>query len=656
MDKKKVVLVSVLVGVFALSLAGVVLVANSNSEKNSSSINKTPYQLYIEAHPEYTKNEAEWLQDLINGNLVDPKTYVVTFNSNGGSTVPYQIIKEGEKATKPTNPTRKGYTFGDWTYNGAPWVFYGYSVTENITLHATWNIVNYKLSYDLNGGTIVEANPSSYTINSDFSLNNPTRAGYSFTGWFDENNKKVEEIKKGATGNINLQAHWSANENTLSISSNDTNKGTVQILSGHGYTDENISIQASALDTFAFRGWYNENNELISKNNPYNFVMPADSIQYHAEFDGLRELTLSVNDLNKGSVEGEGIKIIGDTVEVKCNVESGIFKGWFNDDDELLSSFQTYTFVMPDEDYHITAKFYDNSEEQDYFYNVSHGIVPKFSDDFTTLTYGMYPQSVVDDLELVNTLDELSLDEDPDVFGYYSYENNYYVKRNVQIYNFERYYSVTDYPKNYDNGEEMLSGSQKWFKVEPIVWDVLSENNGNYSLVSTKILERAIFDNHGGSRVIDTKTIYENNYAYSSVREWINNDFANKLFFLNTGDNYLVQETEVDNSAKTTGSEANIYACDNTVDKVFFPSVLDTQLIKEKCGTISALTTDYLRASGTFYNYQTMPYCGEYWTRSPDSDPSYNDHVKRVNEKGQIGRCSASLQHNVRPCITIKII
>ena len=51
-----------------------------------------------------------------------------------------------------------------------------------------------------------------------------------------------------------------------------------------------------------------------------------------------------------------------------------------------------------------------------------------------------------------------------------------------------------------------------------------------------------------------------------------------------------------------------------------------------------------------------MPYCGEYWTRSPDSDPTYNDHVKRINEKGQIGRCSASLQHNIRPIITIDVI
>lgn len=654
MERRKVLLVSALLGVFALAVGGVILVANKS--ENVTSTSKTPYQLYIEAHPEYTKNEADWLQDLINGQLVDPKTFVVTFDSNGGSAVQYQVVREGEKAAKPNNPTRKGYTFNEWTYNGSPWIFYGYSVTENITLYATWNIVNYKLNYDLNGGVEAETNPSSYTVNSEFSLKSPTKTGYSFEGWFDDDGNNIEKIVKGTIGNINLKAHWIANENILDISSNDINKGTVEILSGNGYTDENIRIQANALDTFAFRGWYNEKNELISKSNPFNFVMPPSNVKYHAEFDGLRQLNLSISDPNKGSVNGSGTKIIGDNIEISCEVQSGIFKGWFDDDDNLVSSFTDYEFVMPEEDYHLTAKFYDDSEEADYNYKVQRGIIPMFNDDFSRVTYGMYPQSVVDDAELESSLNELLSSSEPNEYGYYSLDGEFYFNRIVTIYNFERYYSVTDYPKCFDNGEEMLSGSIKWFKVEPIEWHVLGKQNGNYTLVSSRVLEKTSFDNHGGSRIIDTKTIYENNYSYSSVREWLNTSFANKLFFLNTGDNYKVVETEVDNSAKTTGAEANIYACDNTIDKIYFPSVSDTELIKAKIGSCASLTSDYLRASGTFYNYQTMPYCGEYWTRSPDSDPTYNDHVKRVSEKGQIGRCSASLVHNVRPCVTLRII
>ena len=67
--------------------------------------------------------------------------YTVTFNSNGGSAVASQTVKYNEKATKPTAPTKSGYTFAGWyteeqltnTYD------FGTLVTKDITLYAKWN-------------------------------------------------------------------------------------------------------------------------------------------------------------------------------------------------------------------------------------------------------------------------------------------------------------------------------------------------------------------------------------------------------------------------------------------------------------------------------------------------------------------------------------
>ena len=54
--------------------------------------------------------------------------------------------------------------------------------TVFVTAHAS--PIEYTLSYDLNGGTLETANPAYYTVESgDFTLNNPTKAGYNFTGW-----------------------------------------------------------------------------------------------------------------------------------------------------------------------------------------------------------------------------------------------------------------------------------------------------------------------------------------------------------------------------------------------------------------------------------------------------------------------------------------
>ncbi len=68
------------------------------------------------------------------------KEYKVTFDSNGGSAVSSQTVKEGETVTEPEDPTREGYTFAGWYLNINDTNPYNFNtkVTKNITLHAKW--------------------------------------------------------------------------------------------------------------------------------------------------------------------------------------------------------------------------------------------------------------------------------------------------------------------------------------------------------------------------------------------------------------------------------------------------------------------------------------------------------------------------------------
>lgn len=78
--------------------------------------------------------------------------YTVTFDSNGGSKVSKQTIESGKTATKPSNPTRSGYTFKGWYLNGSAYNFSN-KVTKNITLTAKWEknkVVSY-VTEDLGG-------------------------------------------------------------------------------------------------------------------------------------------------------------------------------------------------------------------------------------------------------------------------------------------------------------------------------------------------------------------------------------------------------------------------------------------------------------------------------------------------------------------------
>ncbi len=72
--------------------------------------------------------------------------YTVTFDSDGGSEVASTSVLEGGKVVKPTNPQKSSntaeYEFLYWEYNGKEWDFEKDVVTENITLVATWKVVN----------------------------------------------------------------------------------------------------------------------------------------------------------------------------------------------------------------------------------------------------------------------------------------------------------------------------------------------------------------------------------------------------------------------------------------------------------------------------------------------------------------------------------
>jgi len=63
--------------------------------------------------------------------------YTVTFDSNGGTAVSSQTVTKGKTASKPTDPTKEGYTFVEWTLNGAKYDF-NTKVNSNITLVASW--------------------------------------------------------------------------------------------------------------------------------------------------------------------------------------------------------------------------------------------------------------------------------------------------------------------------------------------------------------------------------------------------------------------------------------------------------------------------------------------------------------------------------------
>lgn len=102
-------------------------------------------------------------------------------------------------------PTKKWYNFTGWYLNNQLVEYLPENTLGEITLVATWELATYDLFYNLDGGILESENPTTYTMNDEFILNNPTKNGYNFLGWY-VNDVKIEKIEKGTTGNLTLLA------------------------------------------------------------------------------------------------------------------------------------------------------------------------------------------------------------------------------------------------------------------------------------------------------------------------------------------------------------------------------------------------------------------------------------------------------------------
>ncbi|MCR5184807.1 MAG: InlB B-repeat-containing protein, partial [Bacilli bacterium] len=189
---------------------------------------------------------------------LEAKTYhTVTFDTKDGSYIEPVLVEHGEKVNKPITPSKTGYTFDKWTYEGEPWVFFGYVVTEDITLTANWDVEYYLIEYDFAGGTTVD-NPGVYSIESNFTLLSPSKTGYTFLGWFDEQNSQVTAIEPGRTGDLELTAHWNdGNTYTLTL---DANGGTLAETTMSVQYNHSYSLPTPSRDDATFEGWYYEDN------------------------------------------------------------------------------------------------------------------------------------------------------------------------------------------------------------------------------------------------------------------------------------------------------------------------------------------------------------------------------------------------------------
>ena len=182
--------------------------------------------------------------------------YNIAMDLNGGS----GQEKVDEDFELPT-PTRNGYEFVGWTGEGITTpqtsVIIPKGSTGNKAYTANWQVIEYTITLDTNGGPVVS--PIKYTVEDTFTLPYILRPGYEFAGWTLDGSGMLPStpliIYPGTTGDLRYKAEWRLAEYTITM---DLNGGSGQEKVVYTMTDEDFELPTPTRNGYEFVGWTGE--------------------------------------------------------------------------------------------------------------------------------------------------------------------------------------------------------------------------------------------------------------------------------------------------------------------------------------------------------------------------------------------------------------
>ena len=246
--------------------------------------------------------------------------YNVIFDTNGGSAVAKQEVEEGSFATAPTTE-KAGYTLVSWNHDFAN------PITDNLVIVATWSANKYKINYNADGGEIADAY-TEVTYAEKYTLSVPTKRGYSFSGWY-QNEKPIENGTYLTAGDITVKAKWSIVDYQISY---DLKGGSVEGVNPTSYNvaSNNIILNNPTQLGYEFVGWTGTDLTEPSKGVIiYNNSIGNRSYIANWKFNGY---IINYN-LNGGTNSAEnpiGFTIASPDVYLSNPTKEGyIFGGWF---------------------------------------------------------------------------------------------------------------------------------------------------------------------------------------------------------------------------------------------------------------------------------------------------------------------------------------
>ncbi|MCI7401124.1 MAG: InlB B-repeat-containing protein [Christensenella sp.] len=268
--------------------------------------------------------------------------YTITFDTNGGSAIAPITQEYGTEITIPKNPTKIGYTFKEWDIE-IPDIM----PAENMTIKALWQINQYTITFDTDGGS--EIDPITQDYGTEIAIpENPTKIGYTFNGW-----KGIPEDNLMPAENITIKALWIGNTYIVSFDSN----GGEEILGTEvTFGSEYGALPSPTKEDYEFVGWKLDTIVINSS----TIVETASNHTLKAVWK-LKEYTITLS--NNLGLELTSIKYtIEDDVILPSDLVVGIYRldGWYNSSSFAGSPILSYEKGTIRGDFTLYGNYYTN--------------------------------------------------------------------------------------------------------------------------------------------------------------------------------------------------------------------------------------------------------------------------------------------------------
>ena len=242
--------------------------------------------------------------------------YTITFITDGGTAIDAITADYGAAVTKPADPTKIGYTFDGWDKDIPETM-----PAEDMTITAKWKVNQYTITFNTNGGTEIAPITQDYGT-AITAPANPTRSGYTFTGW----NPAIPSTMPAE--NLTVNAQWSSNAPiyiptpiTPVVTTDDTTTTTTTATEEEDTTSETVNSEDDTITT------------PVDDDTEEETEVNTDDTDNADDFESKEQLDETVDADEGGDAEGDAD--LDMTVEVEKTADDGAFENTTDEDANL---------------------------------------------------------------------------------------------------------------------------------------------------------------------------------------------------------------------------------------------------------------------------------------------------------------------------------